>query len=107
MSEPIEQVATPPPEEFWRRHVEAAVRFSGSNTEYCRQNGLNQKTLSFYKTKLGFSKRVGRPKAFVEVKPKLEAEPKPVCLKSEPKRQLPDAKWLAEFAITLLGSQLK
>jgi hypothetical protein len=104
MEQTIEEVGTESSEEFWKGHIVAASKFDGSNTLYCRANGLNHKTFSTYKVKLGFSKPKGRPKAFVEVKPKVEEKR---LVRADSKKSLPDAKWLAEFAITLLTGQLK
>jgi len=92
-------------EEFWKGHVLAAQSFSGTNREYCEVNGLAFRKLSFYKRRLGLGRPRKYKKAFVEIKPQSFVEEPPKTIFKEPKKALPDAKWLAEFALTLLSSQ--
>jgi hypothetical protein len=100
----VERVSSESNEENWREHVVRASKFAGSNSQYCRDHGLSYKTFSAHKVKLGFSKPKGRPKAFIEVKPKVSNTEKPI-VRVESKKPLPDAKWLAEFVVTVLASQ--
>lgn len=89
-------------DEFWRAHLMAREKFSGTDREYCQQRGLNYGSFSSYKSKLGFSRPHRRKKAFVEVKSQ-SAVVKPEQRKSpQPQSLLPDAKWLAEFAQALM-----
>lgn len=106
-----ENPTEPSGEEFWRIHLLAAERFSGSGRQYCLDHGLNYGTFSAYKTKLGFSRQRGAQRAssgFVEVRAQLSSSAAPIkeeqhlpC-KPEPVT-LPDARWVAEFALALLG----
>ena len=91
-------------DEFWERHINAADSFSGTNRDYCKLNGIDNRKLSYYKKKLGLGKHQIRPKAFIEVKSKSVEE---VVVPRETKKSLPDAKWLAEFTLTLLSGHLK
>ncbi len=94
------------PEEFWRAHLEAARDFKGTGAAYCRLKNLDRRKFSFYKRRLGFSKSREAIKVFAEIKPKVDEVPKSIrpALSS---RAFPDAKWLAEFTLSLLGGQNK
>lgn len=82
--------------EFWRAHVMAAQDFIGTDAEYCKRNGLNDKTFWAHKSKYGFTKPAkGRPKKFVKV----ETEP----VRATPQSRSPDPKWLGEFVAILLA----
>ena len=84
--------------DFWAHHVEQAQKFTGSDKEYCLKNGLNQKTFSVHKRKLGYAKarNTSKTKAdFVPVQSDAESVDK---LSTAPAI---DPKWLAEFLIHL------
>jgi hypothetical protein len=89
--------------DFWSGHIVSAQSFNGTNSDYCREHGLDRKRFSYFKRLLGFGKSRQRRRAFVE----LRAE-SPIVEKSfkmiESKKMLPDAKWLAEFAIAFISS---
>lgn len=93
--------------DFWRAHVIAARDFIGTDAEYCRRNGINDKTFSSYKTKFGFTKTIkkGRPKKFIKIKRELLSvdAAKPLATKSS--RGELDPKWMAEFVSALLNSR--
>ena len=74
--------------DFWKSHVEAAEKFNGSLTEYCRKHNLNPGTLSAYRHKLGLSKPRHKNAAFSAVK---------VTSENTKTVDLPDPKWLAQF----------
>ena len=87
-------------EEFWREHMLASKSFIGTNSEYCRVHGLDKKKFSYFRRRLGFGKPRPLAKAFVEVRPQNFEE----VVKQAPKKSMPDAKWLAEFAVSLLAT---
>jgi hypothetical protein len=105
MDQASEVVVNEGGEEFWREHVLRAQNFRGTDSAYCRSQGIDRKQFSYYKRMLGYGKPRRQPKVFVEVKPKIEGIEKNL-VRVEPKKLLPDAKWLAEFAGHLL-SQIK
>ena len=94
-------------EEFWKGHVLGAQSFKGTNREYCSANGLAFRKLSFYKRRLGLGRPRKYKKAFVEVRPDLVEKPSEQIFKGVKRSSLPDAKWLAEFALTLLNSGVR
>lgn len=81
--------------EFWIQHIEAAERFNGPLTEYCRIHNLKLGSMSSYRTKLGYSKASKRrikqvSSNFTPVKvSRTESSSAP--------GKLPDPKWLAQF----------
>lgn len=89
----------------WQVHVARAKRFSGSNAEYCRRNGLDPMLFRYYKKKCSGARRPGRAKGFVKVVQRAgklkESEG------SRPPQShvaaMPDARWTAEFVAALLG----
>lgn len=77
---------------FWLDHVKAAAQFSGSDIEYCKINGLHQRTFSAKKTEYGFTKKSRKASqgSFV-----------PITLKKSKVNSLPDSKWLAQLILEL------
>jgi hypothetical protein len=77
--------------EFWRKHIEAAENFSGSQAAYCRHNGL---VLSQFVYQRGrFLKKKSK---FSEVRPTTRFAPARGSkeIGSYP-QGLPDPKWLS------------
>lgn len=91
--------------DFWRSHVLAARDFIGTDAEYCRRNGINDKTFSNYKTKFGLTKGIkkGRPKKFIKLESAavVDTRPRP----ADSIQGGADAKWMAEFVSALLSSR--
>ena len=86
--------------QYWQTKIREAENFSGSETEFCRQEGLNNTTFKNWKYRLSKSSkrsRVGRRmpvnSAFVPVK----------IQKPRAVRSLPDAQWVAELIFYLQG----
>ena len=72
---------------LWIKHLKRSQEFSGSDREYCEENGLNFSTFGTYKRKLGFVKK-SKPKSFR----KISVTPMPI--------KTPDSKspeWVARF----------
>lgn len=46
---------------IWIKHIKRSQEFSGSDRDYCRENGLSFSTFGTYKRKLGFVKK-SKPK---------------------------------------------
>lgn len=77
-------------EEYWTQHIRAAESFKGTKKEYCRRAGIKYGSLSAYRKKLGYTKRVLPEKSnFTKVE-----VTKPQTKKSA---ELPEAEWLARF----------
>ena len=94
-------------EETWKSHFLYAQNFSGSDSEYCRRNGLNERTFKKLKIKYGFTKpRRRREKLFVQLQN--SATHRESIFSERPQaassvnRTLPDAKWVASFVVALL-----
>ena len=79
--------------EFWKEHLKAAAKFSGTDKEYCEKHGLNPKYFSLNKKKLGFPliPRGKAGKSFSTIK--VIEEPK---IMAQENTQL-DPVWLARF----------
>jgi hypothetical protein len=79
---------------LWIKHLKRSQEFSGSDREYCNENGLNFNTFGTYKRKLGFVKK-SKPK----VRPPVAF--KKISVKAAPiKTQVLDSKspeWIARF----------
>ncbi len=89
--------------EYWQTKIREAENFPGPETEFCRQEGLNNTTFKNWKYRLSKGSkgskrgRVGRRmpvnSAFIPVK----------IQKPRAARSLPDAKWVAELLFYLQG----
>lgn len=79
--------------EYWREHIKKVQEFSGTQGEYCAQNGISTAKLSYYKSK--FSPRPSFAKVTAST---ATAEKSTLPLESSRARVgVPDAKWLAIF----------
>lgn len=106
----------PQTEEVWKAHIGAARKFSGSDTEYCRQKGLDLRLFRSYKKKyraqsLPAPRVTEPPKAFVQLERKeftsqRNQEPKPTPLPTlgSNETHLPDPRWAAEFVAALISA---
>lgn len=84
--------------EYWREHIKKVQEFSGTQGEYCTQNGISSAKLSYYKSK--FFPRPSFAKVIAE---KPSEEKSNLSLDSSRARGgVPDAKWLAIFLKELL-----
>ena len=93
-------------DEVWRSHIEYAKDFLDSDGEYCRRNGLSLSMFKKYKLKYGVLKRRRRrhqQKAFFHIEPELSHQPHAVQESRSQKRNLPDARWAAEFVTELMS----
>jgi len=95
---------SPDDEAVWRAHISGALKFPGSNAEYCRRNGLNHRIFRAQKKKFGATKsRVLEPKAFVKIEG-LASTTSPEPLMRGRKSNLPDPRWAAEFIAALMAA---
>jgi len=72
--------------EYWRGQVRLSEAFEGTAAEFCRQNKINPTSFYLWRKKLKESRGaiVKSPFVAIEVMP-------------EPRRLLPDPKWVAEL----------
>jgi len=75
--------------EIWEKHLLAAAAHTGGIKGYCREHGIGNSRIHYWKKKLSTSCEAKAPAfARVEVVPGARQE-------------LPDPKWLAEFLLAL------
>lgn len=84
--------------EYWQTKIREAENFAGPETEFCRQEGLNNTTFKNWKYRLSKGSKRGRAgrrqpmnSAFVPVEIQ---KPRSAC-------SLPDAQWVAELIFYL------
>ena len=79
--------------EYWREHIKKVQGFSGTQREYCTQNGISSGKLSYYKSKFS-----SRP-SFAKVATSTSAEEKAILPPESFRARASalDAKWLATF----------
>lgn len=86
--------------EFWKRKVDEARAFAGTDTEFCRQQGLNNTTFKNWKYRfsIGDGKRSGRSS---RTKPSRAKWPFAAVQVKVPQMNvhLPDARWVAEVIL--------
>ena len=87
-------------EQHWRVHVVGAAQFSGSNTEYCRTQGLNYRVFRVFKKKLGATRPYpnNRKNGFVKLEPTSDG----VSARELYRKTLPDPRWTAQFISALM-----
>lgn len=79
--------------EYWREHIKKVQEFSGTQGEYCTQNGISPAKLSYYKSKF-----LPRPSFAKVTASTTTAEKSTSPLEScRARAGVPDAKWLATF----------
>ena len=79
-------------QDFWRSHVEAAARFDGDATAYCREHGIEVANFYSWRKKLG--KLCPRPQAAVSPFCPVEVVGGSGC-------NLPNPRWVAEVILRL------
>lgn len=78
--------------EFWRGHVAASEKFSGSIAEYCRKNGLVLSRFIYHRKTLTIKSK------FSEVRTVANTLPQTTIVdNSTYPQRLPDPKWLSAF----------
>jgi hypothetical protein len=98
-------------EEIWKSHILKARASRLSDVKYCQKYELSVWRFTTFKKKLGLTKpkRVAcGPKlnAFTKVVPaESEVRPDSAVTTSSLVRSLPDARWMAEFVLALLGQR--
>ena len=93
-------------EAAWRAHISGALEFPGSNAEYCRRNGLDQRVFRAEKKKFGAKKsRVLEPKAFVKIESHAPEAMSTAPALRPSKANLPDPRWTAEFIAALMAAR--
>ena len=89
--------------EFWEAHILKAQESEVSDGAYCLANGLSKGSFYVHKKRLGFTKpHKSERSTFVRVAPAPERNEKPPKVEEN---RLPDPKWVAQFAIALLGKR--
>ena len=77
--------------EFWLKHIEAFMHFSGSLAAYCRQNGLVVSRFNYHRSQQLKSK-------FSEVKPvELNSSQERKEEAASYPQRLPDPEWIASL----------
>jgi hypothetical protein len=95
------KIEIPLTKEEWVTHFQLARNFLGSDAEYCKRNSLNPRAFKTNKVKLGFVKpRKIRTKGFIRMEPE-EISSYHEKASRDRTRQLPDAKWVAEFILEI------
>ncbi|MBN19932.1 MAG: hypothetical protein CL678_01500 [Bdellovibrionaceae bacterium] len=69
--------------EQWESHVRAAMKYEGSNQEYCRLHQLKSSTLSGHKRRMGLASKSPKKSEFIQIVSK--------------KSKTIDPVWLSEF----------
>jgi len=98
-------------EEIWKSHILKARASRLSDVKYCHKNELSVWRFTTFKKKLGLTKPKGVARG-----PKLNAFAKVVPAESELRselavsstssgKNLPDARWMAEFVTALLSQR--
>ena len=84
-------------EKFWRRELALASGYSGSQVKFCRERGLSIHIFQYWRKKI-MDKNVSSSKALVSATPFI-----PIQIEPASRRELPDARWVAEFILHLQG----
>ena len=93
----------PEDEAAWRAHISGALKFSGSNAEYCRRNGLDHRVFRAQKKRFGATKaRILEPKAFVKIESVATEGVSPTPVIRARRANLPNPRWTAEFIAALM-----
>lgn len=79
-------------EDFWNRHLQQAKTFEGSDKQYCKENGLNHHTFSYWKQKVSARSKTKSASPFIPVT---------VATNAPVTKEMPDAKWVAEVLFEL------
>ena len=86
--------------DMWQEHINKAEGFSGSQAQYCREVGISKSQFGYWKTRLNQDKV--KSQGSVDLKSRL-SKFLAVEVSSIKGRNLPEAKWVAEFLHHFLG----
>jgi len=91
----------------WRKHIEAAEDYQGTNTQYCREHGLVPHQFVYYKGK--FRNDRDTKSKFIKMIPSENSQTPPeesfLFSSKASVKFLPDPEWLARLLQTLVKLQ--